>query len=72
MQFVSVAVLGFLAGSALAAPAHPSPHALHEKRGELPEAWTRRAPASADHVLPVRIGLTQRNLERGYDLLMEV
>ena len=72
MHIILLAVVSFFAAASLAAPAHSSPHALHERRSELPEAWTKRSRAGKDVVLPVRIGLTQRNLDRGYDLLMEV
>lgn len=38
-------------------------HVLHEKRDALPVAWTKHSRAPKDTILPVRIGLTQRNLE---------
>ncbi|KAK3935714.1 subtilisin-like protein [Diplogelasinospora grovesii] len=45
-----------------AAPASTG-HVLHEKRSALHASWKRHAPAPANSVLPMRIGLKQRNLE---------
>lgn len=59
--------------SALAATALPSQrHVVHEKRDYTPGAWNRLHKLDASETLPVRIGLTQSNLENGYDLLMDV
>lgn len=38
-------------------------HVVHEKREALPIAWTKQSRAPRDAILPVRIGLNQRNLE---------
>lgn len=61
-----------LVASAAAVPTK-SPSIVHEKR-ELFHASQHRKlqPVSKDAVLPVRIGLTQSNLDRGYDHLMEM
>ncbi|KAL9100078.1 MAG: hypothetical protein Q9163_004502 [Psora crenata] len=55
----------------IAMPA-PTAHSLHEKRVAAPLAWAKRARADAGITLPVRIGLTQRNLDEGPRLLDEV
>ncbi|KAJ5618801.1 subtilisin-like protein [Penicillium lagena] len=47
-------------------------HALHEKRDRPSTDWVKGARVEADSVLPMRIGLSQSNLEKGYDYLMEV
>lgn len=59
----------------VAAPASFHSHVLHERQdlGHLTnEQWTRRGPVPPGRVLPVRIGLTQSNLDKGDVLLMEV
>lgn len=50
----------------------PSTHAVHEKRDFTPKAWVKRDRLHPRALLPMRIGLKQRNLDRGYDLLMDV
>lgn len=71
MHFLTLSVLGALAAQAAAVP-FPGNHVVHERRDNVPKAWTKHAPVDAAAELPVRIGLTQRNLDQGYDLLMEV
>ena len=48
-------------------------HVVHEKRSESPN-WSPLPGAKPDGriTLPVRIGLTQSNLDRGDGLLMEI
>lgn len=50
----------------------PAKHVLHEKRDQSSYNWVKGARVERDAVLPVRIGLTQNNLEKGYDYLMDV
>ncbi|TAQ88300.1 hypothetical protein B7494_g3398 [Chlorociboria aeruginascens] len=50
----------------------PESHVVHEKRDVTTSIWVKRERIAADVLLPMRIGLTQRNLEQGYDLLMDV
>jgi tripeptidyl-peptidase-1 len=71
MRFCSLTIFGALAASVAALPA-PAAHVAHEKRDYLPKAWVKRSKLGASEILPVRIGLTQSNLDKGYDLLMEV
>ena len=63
----------FAALSALcdAAPT-PVAYSLHEKRSSLPRLWVRGNRIDRDAILPFRIGLTQSNLENGYEHLMDV
>lgn len=49
-----------------------STHALHEKRSSMPRLWERGSRVDGHAILPVRIGLTQNNLDNGYDYLMDV
>lgn len=62
-----------LAGSVIAAPSPPAdPHVLHEKRHGEPVAWKRHSRADSNLMLPVRVGLKQRNLEHGDRWLADV
>ena len=62
-----------LIGAALAAPSRrSSPHVLHEKRASEPLDWELSHRLDGDKVLPMRFGLTQSNIHRVEELLMEV
>lgn len=50
----------------------PNSHVVHEKRDVTPSRWVKREKLSPRDVLPMRIGLKQRNLDLGHDFLMEV
>lgn len=45
---------------------------LHERREYTPRGWNKgeRLPGTA--ILPMRIGLTQNNLDEGHDVLMDL
>lgn len=45
---------------------------VHEKRYTPPTRWVKRDRIPRNAILPVRIGLTQSNLEKGHDFLMDV
>lgn len=47
-------------------------HVLHEKRDKHSADWVKATRVESDAVLPIRIGLTQNNLEKGHEFLMEV
>ncbi|KZT22937.1 subtilisin-like protein [Neolentinus lepideus HHB14362 ss-1] len=49
-----------------------SPHVLHEKRSHTPAGWSRSRKHDADAVLPLRIGLTQSNMDKLEELLLDV
>lgn len=52
---------------------HPAPHAIHEARESLPPNWVKRSDQlNSQFKLPIRVGLTQSNLHKGYGLLMDV
>ena len=57
-----------IVGKALSAPTEDV--VLHEKR-DFP-SFKQRTRVAEDAVLPVRIALTQSNLDKGYDYLLEV
>jgi tripeptidyl-peptidase-1 len=65
LQFAVVAAIATLAN---AGPASVR-HVLHEKR-EMPATdWVKGTRIEGNAVLPMRIGLSQTNLEKGYDYL---
>jgi tripeptidyl-peptidase-1 len=76
MTVLQVSVLAAIVAFSHAAPAPaPAPavrHVLHEKRQTWSSDWVKGARIEADAVLPLRIGLTQTNLDKGQDFLMEV
>jgi tripeptidyl-peptidase-1 len=71
MHFLTLCVLGALAAQTVAVP-HPANHVVHERRDATSKAWIKRDRLAATVELPVRIGMTQSNLDKGHDLLMEV
>ena len=66
-----MALVAFVAVSnAVPTPSYRSPH---EKRSSLPRLWARGNRVNGDDILPVRIGLTQSNIEEyGYEHLLDV
>ena len=48
------------------------PHSVHEKRDAPPRGWQSVSRLNADAILPMKIGLTQSNLDRGAEWLDEV
>ena len=55
-----------------AAPAPFNNHVVHEKREAKPIAWEKTDRVDPSFVLPVRIGMTQSNLDLGPGMLDEV
>ena len=70
-MIVKLSVVAAIAALVNAAPA-PSSHVVHEERTILSQDWVKGARIEKSAVIPMRIGLTQTNLETGYDRLMEV
>jgi tripeptidyl-peptidase-1 len=71
MKASVLAIVVGLAAYASAAPA--STHVVHERRVVQLDKWARRdIKLNRDAVIPMSIGLTQRNLDNGYDFLMDV
>lgn len=60
--------------SAATVSARPSTtHVTHERRNvHTHRHWEKRSRLEPHDVIPVRIGLSQRNLDQGHDLLMDV
>lgn len=69
----SILLLGAAAAavSVLAAPKPPH-YEVHERREFIPNSWTEGKRLDGLTSLPVRIGLTQSNLDYGHDLLTEM
>jgi tripeptidyl-peptidase-1 len=70
MRFTLVTVATLVAAGALAV-ATPDNHVIHEAR-EPVQGWRKASKLEKDVPLPVRIGLTQSNLHRAHELLMDV
>lgn len=47
-------------------------HVLHERRHITPSPWVKRSQAPRDVILPVRIAIESRNIERGHEFLMDI
>jgi len=71
MRLGQIILAGVLACTATALPAS-SPLTLHEKRSAPTKQWVKRSRVHGAQTLPMRIGLTQSNLDKGHDMLMEV
>lgn len=68
ITFVSLLALA-ASVHAIALPAH---HEVHERRESTHPRWAKRDRVEPHKLLPMRIGLTQSNLDNGYEQLMEV
>lgn len=66
-----ILLLGAVASGVLAVPT-PNAYTLHERRDHLPSEFSEGKRLAGHTSLPVRIGLTQNNLDHGHDLLTEV
>ena len=62
--------LGALVASVIAAPS--TPRVQHEKRDFLPPGWRRYDMIPSHEILPMRFALTQNNLDRADEFLMDV
>ncbi|KAI0016302.1 subtilisin-like protein [Xylariomycetidae sp. FL0641] len=72
MSVRSFVLLGLAAVNAAAHAIAPRA-VVHEKRSEISQAqWAKGDRLAGDEVLSMKIGLAQRNLERGHDFIMDV
>ncbi|KAH8817290.1 peptidase S8/S53 domain-containing protein [Xylogone sp. PMI_703] len=71
---LTCALLGIFAVQSLALPTSSLvSRVTHERRDVSQQRrWTRGSPLEPEHVLPVRIGLKQSNLDKAMDYLLEV
>ncbi|KAK8066843.1 hypothetical protein PG997_013590 [Apiospora hydei] len=74
MRFLLIETVFALAALTFASPAsrRVTHQVTHEKRHQLPEGWAKREKVDGRAVLPLRIGLKQRNLDRADELLDQV
>lgn len=70
-MLVKLSVVAALAALINAAP-KPISHVVHEERTVVSRDWIKGARVEKAAIIPMRIGLVQTNLEKGYDYLMEV
>jgi tripeptidyl-peptidase-1 len=68
LRFALVAAIATLSS---AAPTSIK-HVVHAKRQIPASDWVKVARIESTAILPMRIGLTQSNLDKGHDFLMEV
>jgi tripeptidyl-peptidase-1 len=75
MRFSSLVVSALLAG-VFAAPttnsASDKRYVVHEKRDKLPLHWNRSAKLHPASTIPIRIALTQSNLDKAEEYLLDV
>jgi len=69
---ISIFVVAATVFSTCSAAPAPSNHVLHEKRSGVPHQWAKRSRAPGHEVLPIRIGLLQRNLEHADRFIYDV
>lgn len=70
MQIKSAALLALVA--VVQSIAVPSSHVVHEERGATSSKWIKREKIARSKILPVHVGLTQFNLDKGEEFLMDV
>lgn len=68
----SVLLVFALAGAGYTAPSARHAHTLHEKRAIEPTDWTMSRRLDPTHILPMRFGLVQQNIDRLEELLEAV
>ncbi|KAF3764746.1 subtilisin-like protein [Cryphonectria parasitica EP155] len=73
MRFLIAAASAAILLTCSAAPAtSSSKHVLHEKREGRPHSWQKRSRADAEHVMPIRIALRERNIENAEKYIYDV
>jgi tripeptidyl-peptidase-1 len=72
-SFLLTVIVGLVAQTIAAPAPAPVSHIVHEKRDIDSSTWILNdIKLRRDAIIPMSIGLTQRNLEHGYDFLMDV
>ncbi|KAL3423267.1 Aorsin [Phlyctema vagabunda] len=72
MHFSILASCGLLAGVIAAPTTTSKSHVLHERRNRLPANWMKSSKLNGESLLPMRLGLTQSNLHKADEFLMDV
>ena len=71
MSPLTISGLFLLVAGSLAGPL--ATHVQHEKRSATSDSpWQRKSRVQADAIVPLRIGLVQTNLEKGYEHLLSI
>ncbi|KFZ20322.1 hypothetical protein V501_00195 [Pseudogymnoascus sp. VKM F-4519 (FW-2642)] len=70
--FISLELLCQMAFALATTGSHNNEFAIHEKRVPHAELWTRSSTLDLDLILPLKIALTQSNLDKAEDLLLSV
>lgn len=68
-SLIALVAVAAIAVNAIAIPAH---HVVHEKREVLHPRWTKRNRVPSQKLFPMRIGLKQSNLVKGYEHLLDM
>jgi len=71
MIFLALLIAKLLVCKCLAVPTTQH-HVVHEKRNTHPAGWIRRGELNNRAVLPMRIALSQSNLDKGHNWLMDI
>ena len=71
MRFLIISVCGLAAGVA-AAPTSKGKHVVHERRGLAPTRWENLGKVNGEMLIPLKIALTQNNLDKAEEYLMDV
>ena len=71
MHFSALLALGAFAATSLAVPSSLR-HVVHEKRSKIPSGWAKDGKVEGHRLLPMRVALTQSNLDKMEEYLMEV
>jgi hypothetical protein len=72
MLFSLIFVYSLLAVAIAAPTSNSKRHVIHERRDRLLTHWRKRATLHGDSHLPMRIALTQSNIEKTDEFLMGV
>ena len=70
-MFIFFIAITFFVSTAIGVPAELR-HVLHEKRATPPAGWTRGERLDGQRILPLRIALTQSNLDKIEEYLLDV
>lgn len=63
--------MGAFVASGFASPL-TSPLVIHEKRSHIPHGWVKRYSVDGDAILPMKIALSENNLDKAHEWLMDV
>jgi tripeptidyl-peptidase-1 len=73
MNLTKYLILASFIGTNVSGTPIPTNYVEHEAQElHMRHLWDRRSKAERDLIVPVRIGMTQSNLDKGDKLLMEV